>query len=525
MKRLIISTIVLVAATIAVTVLYFKNVNTPGLQTAKVFQTIPNDAVFVFGMNNDKEFYDIFAGSKLLTSLTGDGRMADLDTLRNKLLRDTAFSQFVDDQDVFLAIHPQKDAETGWAITLSTNNNFNPSTFKNLLNKPYKGMVINTVNISGKPGYTVYFNSLKKRFFILDKGHHIYAGSFSEPLINEYARHDDNQTSTFVQLSDKQNANTLANIYINYNQLQPLFDQLFSNKFADVFKSFRLLSATGALTLNYKSDALMFNGYTYVHNNPVSYLNLFLDQQPVANELKDIFPSTTAYSTSFGVSDPQKFLSELSDFHVKAGLDGDKKKLFSKIKSETGIDLKKEFKPLLGNEFAIITTRFQEKIAIIQLKNGSQARPVLVNISSMATDDIGQFRFERVPFFLLGDAFNVLKRPYFRIFDNYLVLASSMAEINSYADSYFNHKMLSKMQEYNNFDDLVSERSNVSFYINFKNVAPVFKRDMEPSFYKGFDSWKNFYAASYQLTASGKKYYTNLCMKLNPADTAASAKN
>ena len=149
----------------------------------------------------------------------------------------------------------------------------------------------------------------------------------------------------------------------------------------------------------------------------------------------------------------------------------------------------------------------------------------MLNISNMVTDKIGQFKFDKIPFFLLGDAFSILKHPYFMIVDNYLVLATSQNELTSYYDTYFNRKFLSKMDQYNQFDDLQAERSNVAFFINFKNVQPIFKRDMNDGFYGAFESnnpgWKNFYGASYQLAASDKNFYTNFCMRLNNTDTTA----
>lgn len=108
------------------------------------------------------------------------------------------------------------------------------------------------------------------------------------------------------------------------------------------------------------------------------------------------------------------------------------------------------------------------------------------------------------------------------IVDNYLVLANSESELKSYYDSYFNRKFQSKLQQYNQFNDLVAEKSNVAWFINFKNADPVLKQDLNDQFYDNFDKsetgWKNFYAASYQLIASDKNFYTSFCMNLNQTD-------
>jgi hypothetical protein len=54
MKRLIVTTIILLAATVSITVIYFKNLNPPGVRNNQVMQSIPDNAVAVFEFNNEK---------------------------------------------------------------------------------------------------------------------------------------------------------------------------------------------------------------------------------------------------------------------------------------------------------------------------------------------------------------------------------------------------------------------------------------------------------------------------------------
>jgi len=306
--------------------------------------------------------------------------------------------------------------------------------------------------------------------------------------------------------------------------MDALFAQLFTNKNTAILKSFRLFSGSSALSLNFKNNALMFSGLTDVQKNmPQAYLDLFINQQPVVNQLKNIFPSSLAYSITLGVSNTVKFNSDLSQWQVKARSQHEKDSLFNKVKAETGISLIKEFDQLLGNEFAVVTTRYQEKLGIILVKNGSNLKPIINNISSKLTDNTGQFNYNKLPFFLLGDAFSIFRRPYYMILDNYLVLANSTNELASYYDTYINRKFLSKISEYNQFDNLLAERSNITWLINFKNTQTELKRDLNTGFYTAFDAnepgWKNYYAASLQLTSSGQRFYTNFCMSLNLPDT------
>jgi hypothetical protein len=521
MKRHILITIILLIATVLVTVLYFKNLSSSTQYTSQVLRTIPNNASLIFEFNNEKGFYDIFADNKLFTNLIGEEKLAELAALKKLLLQNTLIEPYLNGQNLFISLHPQKGNNIDFLLTTSVSKVFETDLFDRISKQARSGIVINTINIEGKQGYTIYLNSLKKRFYLIDNDEHTLSGSFSKELIEACAKYDyKTEKQAFVLLSDRQSSNSLANLYINYEALSPLFEQLFINKNTDIFKNFRQLQAFAALSLNYKSDALMFNGATQIDDNPEdNYLSLFSHQQPVINRLKSIFPSTTAYSTNFAVSDPVKFESDLSDWQTKDDFKTERSAVIKKIKEETGINPVKEFTRLLNNEFAIVTTRYREKIAIIQVKDGSKLRTLLINLSKMNNDDTGQFNYEKLPQLLLGDVFSIFKKPYFKVMDNYLVLTNSMSELASYDDSYINRKFLNKTEGYSQFDALLAERSNVSLFIQFKNAQPLFKHDMKPAFYDTFETitpgWKNFYAAALQFTSSDKNYYTNFCMRLS----------
>src|SRR5260221_7317158 len=522
MKRQLIITLILLIATAFITVIYFKNLNTPGTRTSEVIRAIPDNAAIIFEFNNDKGFYDIFSDNKLFNSIVGKEKINELDILRKQLLLNPRFEKYFKAQNVFISLHPSKENVIDLLLTISSANGFEPSLFDEINKDPTSGLLITPLNSSGKQAYNIYIRALKKRFYVVIKENNIFSGSFSKEQINESSSYtNEKDQETFVLLSERQNTNSLANLYINYNQLSPLFDQLFKNKNADIFKSFRLLHALAALNLNYRSDALMFNGSTIVQfDQAATYLNLFINQQPVANHLKDIFPSTTAYSINFAVSDPFKFGKDLSQWYTKAALKKEEDLLFKKIKTETRVSLKTDFNNLLGNEFALVTTRYFEKFAIVSVKDGSKLKMHMAAISNMADENSGRFKYDKLPFFLLGDAFGNFKRPYFLIIDNYLILTNSSGELASYYDTYIKRKFLSKNDQYNQFDNLVAEKSNVSFFFHIKNSLQILKRDLYPNNYDTIDTqepgWKNFYGASFQFSAADKSFYTNFCLKLTP---------
>ncbi|QHS56672.1 hypothetical protein GWR56_14390 [Mucilaginibacter sp. 14171R-50] len=531
MKRLIVITLFLLAATAFITFKYFKNLNTSGMHAGNIIRTIPDNAAVVFEFTNEKSFYDIYNGNDLLKNLIGGQKISELDTVRKVLFGSAELGTSFNGRNVFISVHPLTTNQPDLLLTTSAAKDFDISRFDNLAAKQKAGMLITPLKIGEKRGYNIYFNSLKKRFYIINIDANIFSGSFSKELITLYANYKaDRDKQAFMLLPDQQNSNSLANLYINYQRLGPLFSQLFKNSNTDIFKPFRLLPALAALNLNFKNDAIMFSGYSNIQTNkPGTYLNIFTKQQPVTNQLKDLYPATTAYAVNLAVSDPVKFSADLSEFYTNAGLHAEKDALFAKIKTETGLSLQREFANLLGNEFAVVTTRYQERIAIISVKNGSKLKPFVNNISRMITDDAGQFNYLKVPYFLLGDVFSAFKKPYFRVIDNYLILANSIKELDSYNDTYFNRKFLNKTQQYVKFDNLQAERSNVAFFMNFKNAQQILKNGLTDDYYSAYKnnplSWKNFYAASYQFAATDKNFYTNFCLLQNQPDTVVNKKS
>jgi hypothetical protein len=525
MKRLIITTAILIIAAVAITVVYFKNLNPQGQRTSRVIHNIPDNAAIIFEFNNETGFYDIFKDNQLFTSVIGKQAIADLDTLQKQLLLNPLLEQYFSGQNIFISVHPLKNNNVDFLLTTSATSSFNVSMIDKLTQQKDNDLLITPTNMQGKKGYVIYSNILKKRFYLVSKEDDIFSGSFSKELAFQSAQYvPKRDEKTFVPLPDQQNTNSLGNLYVNYNQLNPLFEQLFQNKNTDIFKSFRLFQGLSALSLNFKSDALMFNGSTTIEKDkPESYLNLFNDQQPVVNQLKNIFPSSTAYSIDFAISNVTKFKSDLSGWQAKAGLQNEKDALFKQIKTETGENVIAYFNELLANEFAVITTRYHEKFAIIGIKDGSKLKKLMNNLGKIISDNTGQLNYDKLPYFLLGDPFNIFKRPYFMIIDNYLILANSDNELKSFYDSYINSKFLSKIDQYNQFDNLLAERSNITYFINFKNAGPLLKDDLNQHFYDQLTTlepgWKNFYGASCQFAASDKSFYTNFCMLLNLRDS------
>ncbi len=526
MKRLIIITVILIAATAVVTVAYFKHLSPPGKRATQVINTIPESAALIFEFNNDSSFYDIYKNSDLFSAIVGQPAIKQFNALRHVLLNSPDLHGIFADQDIFISVHPQLNDSVGYLFTATEGMRINPETFTNAAK--LKGTTFTPVNFGKSRGYQIHSDSLEADFYLAERAGQVITGSFSKTLLQESLDYKPSKKRKhFELLPDQQNSTSLGALYINYRQAGHLLNQFYRKDKLDLWKGLPILPAVTSLSLNYKRDALMFNGFTTFKNNQaVSYLDLFRKMNPVPVQLKNLFPSTTAYSNSYAIDDVKRFESELNNWQQIAGLNVQKKKLFTKIKSETGVQFDREFNRLLDNEFAVITTRFQERVAIIKVKNGGALRPYLNNISTMDTDDErGQFNYDQVPVFVLGDALAYFRKPHFMVLDNYLILANTERELSNYRENYVNGDFLIRKEEYAQFNNLLAQRANVEFFIHFKNAGNVFRRTLKSAYAKAYQQqdpgFKNYYAAAYQLSASENQFYTNLCIKLNSTDSTA----
>jgi hypothetical protein len=129
MKKQIIITLILLAATVYVTVVYFKNLNPPGTRTSQVMYSIPDNAALIFEFNNDKGFYDIFKDNKLFAAVIGKQKLSLLDTLRQQLLQNSILVKYFTGQNIFISLHPSKTDGIDLLLSMSPATGFEPDLF------------------------------------------------------------------------------------------------------------------------------------------------------------------------------------------------------------------------------------------------------------------------------------------------------------------------------------------------------------------------------------------------------------
>ncbi len=514
MKKIIGAATVLLIAVLSLAFLYFSNLSVKSRSNDRVLSEIPADAAVVFQYPNDRSLYDIFRDYTVFDTIVGTKNKAELSWLKDFLLNDTELYAATAGQKIFLSFHPSSSDSVQFLWSMPLKEGIRPEEFRSMLEKEVKNQIISSQEL-GKSVLQIKNAALDRAFYLcIDRG--IARGSFSRSvLIRSIDKNSAKIDPAFIKVinaGSREDENALANLFINYNKpgfLNPFFRQKLNGNF-ELFQSF---SGYSSLKLNYKSDALMFNGITETSGASDSYIRLFLNQEPIKNTIKRIMPENTSNSVAYGLSDYPAYHKDLSNlFEKRKELDTLKKQL-SLLTTETGINPDRDIKKLWGNELITLQLSTYEYLAIVKVTNGRSLQFYLDPLSSSYTELVRKMNYANLFYFYLGDPFKRYFKPFYSITDNLLILSNSPGTVQRFLEAYNQERFLYKSEAFHQFDQLVADQGNVSFFFHFNNSGSLLRSLLKRSYSQNFNGnkygLKDLYALSYQLTSNKEHFFTN----------------
>ena len=514
MKKIIGITTALVLAVLSLAYLYFSNLNVKSRSNDRVLSEIPADASLIFQYPNDKSLYDIFRDYTVFDTIIGTQHKKELSWLKELLISNKDLADVTDGQKVFLSFHPSKTDSVNflWSVQLKKSIK-TEELHRTLIELP--GIRITSRNRSGNGILEISSAGMKRTFYLhIDEG--IARGSFSADLLSQSIDSKTKKISpAFIKEINtglKKDVNALANLFINYDKpgvLKPFF----SRRLSDNLELFESFSGYSSLELNYKSDAMMFNGITRVSLTENSYITIFLNQKPIKNTIKRVMPYNTSSSAAYGISDYSGFKKDLDNlFETRKELDTLNKQL-NTMTSETGINPERDIVKLWGNELCTLHLSTSENLAIIRVNDGSKLQFFLDPLSAAYSESVRKMKYGNLFYFYFGDPLKRYSKPFFTITDNLLILSNSPNSIQRFLNDYNSERFLHKTEAYIQFDQLVADQSNVSFVLYLKNAESLLRNSLKRNYSQMFSSnnygLKDLYAMSYQLTSNNEYFFTN----------------
>lgn len=242
-----------------------------------------------------------------------------------------------------------------------------------------------------------------------------------------------------------------------------------------------------------------------------------------------IVPENTSDYLLFGLSDYQRFNTDLKKLLKKRKQLDKLTQQIQTIADENGINPERDIKGLWGDEFIIFQLADnREKFAAIKIRNGSQLDFLLEPLSSPSVEGIRQVNYSDLFYFYFGDALHAFRRPYYFIADNMIFLANSSGALQQFNSRYTSEHFLYKTEQFMNFEQLMANQSNITLFIHNNNSKSAIRTLLKPGFAKAFTSlnygFKYFYGLSYQWSGDDRHFFTNLYIgsKHNPSQASAS---
>ncbi|HYK77934.1 MAG TPA: hypothetical protein VEV16_13230 [Daejeonella sp.] len=515
MNKLILVTSVLLAAVFGVAYFYFSNISAGSKNNDKALAHIPQDAALIFEFKNDKGFYEIFADYPIFDALVGSTRKTELTALKNVLLNNKLIQKIASDQNIFLSLHPSQSNEIDFLWLMASSKKITDEELESAIS-PDKNLSYNRLPLNETSILKLHISGLNRPFY-LHNHQGIIAASFSKELLLQTLHKNLPKIQegfiAEINAASMKNENSPANLFINFKSSVPFLQPFFKHKLNGIFSLLHNLEGFSTLNMNFKSDALMFNGITKTDTFKAAYLNLFLHQQPIKNTIKRLVPDNTSNFVSFGVSDYPRFHQDLKQWLAKRNELAKLNASMETMAKETGINPDRDIKKLWRNEFIIFQLSTQEKLGAIRLTNGTQLQFFLEPLSTEHSENIRHFEYPDLLYNYFGDPFRQFSKPYFTIIDNQLIVSNSPGTLQRFLQAYNQEKLLYKTPNYSTFEQLVADQSNVSFFIHLKNSGSNITTFLKPDYARPFKSeeygLKDFYGISYQWSSSGTHFLSN----------------
>ncbi|MBC7912934.1 MAG: hypothetical protein H7Y07_02325 [Pyrinomonadaceae bacterium] len=516
MRKIIIICSVLLIAILALAGKYFTHLAGKDSNINKALIFIPSDAAIVLSFNNNDSFYEILKGYELFDVILGPQGRSELTEIQ-KFISQAPLKELALDKKVFITFHPLADSmEMLFIMNLDAENSVSH------LQETLSGLTdITPFNTEGNIYQSGKVNPI---YFHMEQG--VAIASFSlqllkncisskKPGLNKAFMEEINTASSRSQSSP-------VNLFIDHTSLSPFLLNYLNSQSQDYKPLLKKLKGKSSLSMNFKSDAIMFSGISTTDTLKAQFFNTFLHQRPAVNHIKNILPQNTSNFLAFSLSDVKLFQNDLQVYLKNIGQLKSLKQQLSVIQSNTGINLDRDLKPLWGNEFVAVSNLYGEKYAIMKLVNGRNVNFTLQLISEPINEYVSKLMYSNIFQYYFGDPLKSFVKPYFAVADNYLIIANTPRLIQNVLSDYENERFLSGTEGFKEYDKLVANQSNILYFVHNRNSKTIIRSSLQKKYSSLFSdensSLKNFYGLSYQWSGDGDHFFSNLYLSYPSTD-------
>jgi hypothetical protein len=487
---------------------------------ANPWDFIPSKAAIVWESENGLAMYDSVQQRGIWSAIdelpvlrTLSDRLNTLDSANSEIALRTAFDKAITLVGLFPISASEMDALLVVKLSPSANNYLKKS-LSNLKKGGLrsKSRIYNEITIQ-----ELYSDDNKTVFTYFIKGN-VLIGSFTSFLTEDAVRtfNDSDQLSfksKFIDLgSVSPLQNDQGNLFINTNELSRLFT-LFSST------DFQLPGGSSFLDIDVRQNSFKLSGFTFPTDNVLSTFT----SGPVSFDLLEVVPNNTAFLKHYSFENATEWRSKLIEKDeiirsttalIKNEYDVDMNFLFGQIKNEFAVA-----------ELEVLGLANPDRLIFFDLEDANEARSFMrqtasrMTRDSVFTDRVGDFEISRInePSFasaLLGNQSTLVGECYYLIYQDYVVLSNSLAQLKRLLQSIETDNTWRKSLRVNNMLELANKEANYSVLINVPRVWNLMmnniKDEWKPFFQSNEDGFKSLEYIGIQFSKVDTKFYTSI---------------
>lgn len=518
MRKIYITLGILSIGIIAMAYLYFSNLRKETNANDLSLNIATANAALLFSFENDKSFYEILNGQDLFQSILGDVKAKQLKSLRDEFSQNAEVGSVIDGQKVYIGFlpNPEDQKEIDFLISTQLKPNSNPQAIlAKLNNSKVKTTKIGDLYTLSFKDSTQCFVGVKDLLVVLSNNQK------SIQMMLKKSTEVNNGFANYIKNNSRFNKNTLANLYIDFNQIPLLLKNILNTTLNGELNVLNKQNTYAALSYNFSKEQLLFNGSTVI-NDANSYYKLFDNIAEQKITINNLLPEKTANYTAYTITDYNSWYKALNTWLEKHQERDKINKAITTINQKYGLDLAQLFPKYFKNQLLTFQLNSGEKFGAVALSNGEKVNQFLLDLSSDYAPEIKIFKESGILYAFFGEPFKKFERPFFTIIDNYLVVANNASSIQVFLNSYKNNSLLTSNEDYQNFSNQLSSSATISFYVNHKNSNDIFGRNLKAPYYKQYQKeLKKFDVFAYQLSGDKGKFLSNLLLYKKPQQTLA----
>lgn len=515
MRNTIILTGILFVGVILASIYYFARLDREEYAKSKLYAQVPDDAAWLVAFQDNELLDQVLDGYPIFRALLGDESVRQLQHLRHDLLTTGSLAVQSADRDVLLSIHPVTADTLGYLLTLYLGGNMQTQRLYEAISDRPPDYAVAWADSASAQYFALSIAGYATPLFVTASDG-IAMASPSQTLITRIASQSyvslpAEPIDHFVENSEQ---NSLMKLHVVQNNLGTLTKLLSSRTPGTYLSLLDSIDGYASLHLNYKSDALIFSGFSQF-DAPNHYLALYAQQAPVNQEIKHVFPTNTATYLSFGIADFAHFHQGNLALLQRAGKAAQMRDQHRIILDRTGVSIHDDLLPQWDDEFAIVELATRENLAVVKLRDTAAFFEVAAALSTPYPDSIFRFDHSNLLLYSFGEVMQPFSRPYFMVLGNYLFCANHTATLRRVAEDVSAGVTLSSTPGYRAFDELQGNTGNVVFFGHVGNANPIVTRKLKPTFREIYSDttrygYTDFYAWSIQLSGNSGTFFTNL---------------